>query len=67
MLEAEGYDVDAKIRLQIIAAEEERIRAEKEEVCSTWKAGFLQRAFDGDALPSAIKKQPRRKKPAAKR
>lgn len=32
MLEAEGYDVDAKIRLQIIAAEEERIRAEKEEV-----------------------------------
>eukprot|EP00045_Choanoeca_perplexa_P013838 m.158737 g.158737 ORF g.158737 m.158737 type:complete len:731 (-) comp16473_c0_seq1:39-2231(-) len=31
MLEAEGYDVDAKVRLQIIAAEEEKIRAEKEE------------------------------------
>jgi hypothetical protein len=32
MLEAEGHDVDAKVRLQIITAEEEKIRAEKEEV-----------------------------------
>ena len=37
MMEAEGHDVDAKVRLQIIAAEEEKIRIEEEEVsCVRW-------------------------------